>query len=76
MVMFFIRAKRAAIEEARRRAGSAEPALTLQYRDRFDRAPVMEWAAVIFQLFFLSLFSGSFLLLFVWAVKSWSSHWQ
>jgi hypothetical protein len=76
MVMFFIRAKRAAIEEARRRAGSTEPALTPQYRDRFDRAPVIEWAAVISQLFFLSLFSGSFLLLFVWAVKSWSSHWQ
>jgi len=36
----------------------------------------MQWAAVIFQLFFLSLFSGTFLLLFVWAVKSWSSHWQ
>ena len=76
MVMFFIRAKRAAIEEARRRTGSAEPVPILPYRDRFDRAPVIEWAAVIFQLFFLSLFSGSFLLLFVWAVKSWSSHWQ
>ena len=75
MVMFFIRAKRAAVEEARRRAGMAAPAATLQYRDRFDRSPVMEWAAVIFQLFFLSLFSGTFLLLFLWAVKTWSSYW-
>ena len=76
MVMFFLRAKRTAIEEARRRAGRADPPSTLQYRDRFERGPVMQWAAVIFQLFFLSLFSGTFLLLFVWAVKSWSSHWQ
>jgi len=40
----------------------------------FDRGPVMELAAVIFQVFWLSLFSGTGLLLFVWTFKSLSFH--
>jgi hypothetical protein len=54
MVMFFIRAKRAATAEARRRL-------------------VLELAAVIFQLFSLSLFSGTCLLLFVSVLKFWTA---
>jgi len=38
----------------------------------FDRGIVMEFAAVIFQVFWLSLFSGTFLLLFAWTFRSLS----
>ena len=73
MVMFFIRAKRAATEQARRRAEMAQPLSISQPMDRLDRSLVMELAAVIFQLFSLSLVSGTLLLLFVSAVKFWTA---
>ena len=72
MVMFFIRAKRAATAEARRIAEEAQAAIP-QARDRLDRPLVMELAAVIFQLFSLSLFSGTCLLLFLSALKFWTA---
>ena len=61
------------------RAGSAPggdgaPASTSQRRDMFDRGIVMEFVAVIFQVFWLSLFSGTFLLLFAWTFRSLSFH--
>jgi len=73
MVMFFIRAKRAVTEEARRRAEAAQAASISQPRDRLGRPLVLELAAVIFQLFSLSLFSGTCLLLFLSALKFWTA---
>jgi hypothetical protein len=72
MAIYFIRAKRAATEQARRRAETVRPAATSQRPDMFDRGIVMEFAAVIFQVFWLSLFSGTFLLLFAWTFRSLS----
>jgi hypothetical protein len=74
MPIYFIRESLAAKALARRQAESLRPASTSQARERVDRGPVMEWAAVIFQLFSLSLFSGTFLLLFVWALKLWTAN--
>jgi hypothetical protein len=74
MPIYFIRESLAAKALARRRAESVRPASASQTRERVDRGPVMEWAAVIFQLFSLSLFSGTFLLLFVWALKLWTAN--
>jgi len=74
MPIYFIRESLAAKGLARRRAESVRPASTSQARERVDRGPVMEWAAVIFQLFSLSLFSGAFLLVFVWALKLWTAN--
>jgi hypothetical protein len=73
MVMFFIRAKRAATEQARRRTEAAQSRTISQPMDRLGRPLVMELAAVIFQLFSLSLFSGTCLLLFVSALKFWTA---
>jgi hypothetical protein len=72
MAIYFIRAKRAATEQARCRAETVGHASTAQRRDMFDRGIVMEFAAVIFQVFWLSLFSGTFLLLFAWTFRSLS----
>ena len=74
MAIYFIRAKRAATEQARRRAETVRAAATSQRRDIFDRGIVMELAAVIFQVFWLSLLSGTGLLLFVWTFRSLSFH--
>jgi hypothetical protein len=74
MAIYFIRAKRAATEQARRRAETVNVASTPQRRDMFDRGPVMELVGVIFQLFWLSLFSGTFLLLFALTFRSLSFH--
>jgi hypothetical protein len=43
--------------------------LTRQPTERVDFAPVMEWVGVFFQVFWLSLLSGSFLLIWVFALK-------
>jgi len=40
-----------------------------QPTQRVDFGPVMEWVGVFFRLFWLSLLSGSFLLVWVFALK-------
>jgi hypothetical protein len=40
-----------------------------QPTQRVDFEPVMEWVGVFFRVFWLSLFSGSFLLVWVFALK-------
>jgi hypothetical protein len=42
---------------------------TRQPTQRIDFEPVMEWVGVFFRVFWLSLFSGSFLLVWVFALK-------
>jgi hypothetical protein len=42
---------------------------TRQPTDRVDFGPAMEWVGVFFRLFSLSLFSGSLLLVFLFALK-------
>ena len=42
---------------------------TRQPTQRVDFEPVMEWVGVFFRVFWLSLFSGSFLLVWVFALK-------
>ena len=74
MPIYFIRESLVAKAPARRRAESVRSASTSQASERVGRGPVREWAAVIFQLFSLSLFSGTFLLAFVWALKLWTAN--
>jgi len=42
---------------------------TRQPTQRVDFEPIMEWVGVFFRVFWLSLFSGSFLLVWVFALK-------
>jgi hypothetical protein len=42
---------------------------TRQPMERADFGPVMEWVGALFQVFWLSLLSGSFLLVFLFALK-------
>jgi len=56
--MFFIRVAR------RRAEQQARLVSTPQYWEKEDYGPVMEWAEVIFRIFYLSLFSGIFYLAF------------
>jgi hypothetical protein len=42
---------------------------TRQPMERADFGPVIEWVVAFFQVFWLSLFSGIFLLLFLFALK-------
>jgi hypothetical protein len=42
---------------------------TRQPTQRVDFEPVMEWVGVFFRVFWLSLLSGSFLLVWVFALK-------
>ena len=42
---------------------------TRQPKEGVDFGPVMEWVGVFFRLFWLSLLSGSFLLIWVFALK-------
>ena len=42
---------------------------TRQPTQRVDFEPIMEWVEVFFRVFWLSLFSGSFLLIWVFALK-------
>jgi len=74
MPIYFIRESLAAKAQARHRTEAAQASSISKARDSLDRGPVMEWAAVIFQLFSLSLFSGTFLLVFVWALKLWTAN--
>ena len=43
--------------------------VTRQPTQRVDFEPVMEWVGVFFRVFWLSLLSGSFLLVWVFALK-------
>ena len=42
---------------------------TRQAKERVDFGRVMEWVGVFFQVFWLSLLSGSFLLIWIFALK-------
>ena len=42
---------------------------TGQPKEGVDFEPIMEWVGVFFRLFWLSLFSGSFLLVWVFVLK-------